>query len=87
MSVKANRTVRIPLSVPDQRVDDLHATHNLYQYCQNRTVDWCWPDTPTHPDDLKTSKGDAEDALTITSVTKQTTNSTRTSSKRPSKTQ
>lgn len=63
MSVKANRTVRIPLSVPDQRVDDLHATHNLYQYCQNRTVDWCWPDTPTHPDDLKTSKGDAEDAL------------------------
>ncbi|MDB2246508.1 transposase [Halorubrum ezzemoulense] len=63
MSVKANRTVRIPLSVPDQRADDLHATHNPYQYCQNRTVDWCWPDAPTHPDDLKTGKGDAEDAL------------------------
>jgi len=63
MSVKANRTVRIPLIVPDDRVDDLHATYSPYQHCQNRTVDWCFPDTPTQPDDLTTSKGDAEDAL------------------------
>jgi IS605 OrfB family transposase len=44
-------------------VADLHATYRPYQHCQNRAVDWCWPDQPTQPDDLTTSKGDAEDAL------------------------
>ncbi len=63
MSVKAQRTVPIPLTVPDDRVADLHATYDPYQHCQNRTVDWCWPNQPKQPDDLTTSKGDAEDAL------------------------
>ena len=61
--VEATRTVRIPLIVPADRRDDLHQTRPKYQHCQNRTVEYCWPDTPTQPDDLITNKGDAEAAL------------------------
>ena len=61
--VEATRTVRIPLIVPADRRDDLHQTRPKYQHCQTQTVEYCWPDTPTQPDDLVTNKGDAEAAL------------------------
>ena len=61
--VEAARTVRIPLIVPADRRDDLHQTRPKYQHCQDKTVEYCWPDTPTQPDDLITDKGDAEAAL------------------------
>ena len=61
--VEARRTVRLPLIIPDDRRDDLHQTRSKYRYCQNQTVDYCWPDTPKHPSDLLTSKREAEAAL------------------------
>ena len=61
--VEATRTVRIPLIIPDDRRADLHQTRPKYRHCQNRTVEYCWPDNPKQPDDLITDKGDAEAAL------------------------
>jgi hypothetical protein len=63
MAVKARRTVRIPIELNEGAIDSLHATHTPYQTCQNRTVEYCWPDHPKRPTDLCTSKGDAEAAL------------------------
>ena len=63
MSVKARRTVRIPLAVDAADAVRLHATHLPYQHCQQRAVEYCWPDQPKQPDDLVTSKKEAEDAL------------------------
>ena len=61
--VEANRTVVIPLKVPEGSRSDFHQTILPYAYCQQEAVDHCWPDTPTRPDDLQTSKRDAESAL------------------------
>jgi len=63
MSVKARRTVRIPLDVDEEDAVRLHATHLPYLHCQQRAVDYCWPDQPKQPDDLVTEKGEVEDAL------------------------
>jgi len=63
MVVKARRTVCIPLELNGNAIDSLHATRDPYQTCQNRTIEYCWPDHPKRPDDLCTSKGDAEAAL------------------------
>jgi putative transposase len=61
--VEANRTVVIPLSVPEESRSDFHQTIVPYAYCQQEAIEHCWPDTPKQPDDLQTSKQDAEDAL------------------------
>ncbi len=61
--VEANRTVVIPLSVPEESRSDFHQTIVPYAYCQQEAVDHCWPETPKQPDDLQTSKQAAEDAL------------------------
>ncbi len=61
--VEANRTVVIPLSVPEESRSDFHQTILPYVYCQQKTVEHCWPDAPKQPADLQTSKQDAEDAL------------------------
>ncbi len=61
--VEANRTVVIPLNVPEESRSDFHRTILPYAYCQQEAVEHCWPDTPKQPDDLQTSKQDAEDAL------------------------
>ena len=61
--VEANRTVVIPLKVPEESRTDFHQTILPYAYCQQQTVNYCWPNTPKQPDDLQTSKQDAEDAL------------------------
>lgn len=44
-------------------MSDFHQTILPYVYCQQETVEHCWPNTPTQPHDLKTSKRDAENAL------------------------
>lgn len=61
--VEANRTVAIPLIVPEKSQSAFHQTILPYAYCQQETVDHCWPNQPTHPSDLQTSKRDAENAL------------------------
>ncbi len=61
--VEANRTVSIPLTLPEESNPAFHQTILLYAYCQQETVEHCWPETPTQPDDLQTSKQDAENAL------------------------
>ena len=61
--VEANRTVVIPLSVPEESRSDIHQTIVPYAYCQQKTVEHCWPDTLKQPADLQTSKQDAEEAL------------------------
>ena len=61
--VGANRTVVIPLSVPEESRSDFHQTILPYAYCQQEAIDHCWPATPKQPADLQTSKQDAEDAL------------------------
>jgi len=62
--VEVNRTCIIPLEHPSS---DAHAhfqqTQQKYQYCQNKTSDYCWPDTPKKPSDIETSKRDVENAL------------------------
>ena len=63
MVVEARRTVRIPLEVPAERIDDLHVTSQRYRYCQNRAVSYCWPTQPTRPDDLVTTPREVESAL------------------------
>ena len=62
MVVKASRTVKIPLRVPGDRVDDLHATSAQYRHCQNKASDYCWND-PKTPDDLITTKKTIENDL------------------------
>jgi IS605 OrfB family transposase len=62
MVVKASRTVKIPLRVPSDRVDDLHATSVQYQQCQNKASDYCW-NGPKTPSDLITTKKTVEDDL------------------------
>ena len=61
--VEANRTVVIPLTVPEESRSDFHRTIFPYAYCQQEAVEHCWPDTPKQPDDLQTSNQAAEDAL------------------------
>jgi len=61
--VDANRTVVLPLILPEGSTSDFHQTIRPYVYCQQETVDYCWPDTPKQPADLQTSKQDAENAL------------------------
>jgi len=61
--VEANRTVAIPLTIPEEAKSDFHQTILPYAYCQQETVDHCWPDNPKQPSDLETSKQAAEDAL------------------------
>jgi IS605 OrfB family transposase len=61
--VEANRTIVIPLNIPEERKSDFHHTILPYAYCQQETVDYCWPDNPKRPDDLETSKQAAENAL------------------------
>ena len=61
--VDANRTVVIPLILLEGSTSDFHQTIFPYVYCQQETVNYCWPDTPKQPDDLQTSKQAAEDAL------------------------
>ena len=61
--VEANRTVVIPLNVPEESKADFHRTILPYTYCQQETVEHCWPETPKQPEDLQTSKQDAENAL------------------------
>lgn len=61
--VEANRTVALPLGIPEDRESDFHQTVWPYAYCQQETVNYCWPDTPKHPSDLETSKHTAENAL------------------------
>lgn len=61
--VEATRTVVIPLIVPEESTSDLHQTIIPYTYCQQETVEHCWPATPKQPSDLETSKQAAEDAL------------------------
>ena len=61
--VEANRTVAIPLTLPEESKSDFHRTILLYAYCQQKTVEHCWPDTPKQPTDLQTSKQNAENAL------------------------
>ena len=56
------RVVRLPLVVPDDRIDDLHATRLKVSYCQQRTSDFCWDD-PKHPEDLITAYSTADGAL------------------------
>jgi IS605 OrfB family transposase len=63
MVVEARRTVRIPLEVPADRIDDLHATSHRYRSCQNRAVSYCWPRRPSRPDDLVTSTREVQRAL------------------------
>lgn len=63
MSVEARRTVRIPLVVDEEDAALLHATHLPYLHCQQRAVEYCWPAQPKQPDDLVTSKQEAEGAL------------------------
>ncbi|PSP43129.1 transposase, partial [Halobacteriales archaeon QH_2_66_30] len=60
MAWEITRTVRVRLAVPDDRMSDLHATNDLFQYCANRTAEWAW----RYPeDDCVTSKSEAEDAI------------------------
>lgn len=61
--VEANRTVAIPLTIPEESRSDFHQTILPYAYCQQQTVEHCWPNTPKQPDDLTTSKQAAENAL------------------------
>jgi IS605 OrfB family transposase len=61
--VEANRTIVIPLNIPEESKVNFHHTIFLYAYCQQETVDHCWPANPKQPSDLKTSKQDAENAL------------------------
>jgi len=61
--VDANRTVVIPLTIPAESRSDFHQTILPYAYCQQEVVEHCWPETPKQPNDLQTSKQDAEDAL------------------------
>ena len=61
--VEANRTVAIPLILPEESKSAFHQTILLYAYCQQETVEHCWPDNPKQPNDLQTSKQDAETAL------------------------
>lgn len=63
MAVEAKRTVKLPLIVPESRVDDLHKTSIQYRRCQNTASDYCWPNHPTEPDDLITTKKTVEEAL------------------------
>ena len=60
MAWEATRTVRVRLSVPDDRKSDLHATNTKFQYCANRTAEWAW----RYPEeDCVTSKSEAEAAI------------------------
>lgn len=60
MAWEINRTVRVPLDVPNDRKSDLHATNDLFQHCANRTSEWAW----RYPDENSiTNKSDAEEAL------------------------
>jgi len=61
--VDANRTIVLPLILPEESTSDFHQTIRPYVYCQQETVDYCWPDRPKQPADLQTSKQDAENAL------------------------
>lgn len=61
--VEANRTICIPLIVPEESKSDFHQSILPYAYCQQKAVEYCWPDQPTQPTDLETSKQDAENAL------------------------
>jgi len=61
--VEANRTVVIPLNVPEEYKGDFHHTITPYAYCQQETVEHCWPDNPKQPSKLETSKQAAENAL------------------------
>ena len=61
--VEANRTVALPLTLPEESKSAFHQTILLYAYCQQETVEHCWPDNPKQPNDLQTSKQDAETAL------------------------
>ncbi|MEZ3170098.1 transposase [Halorubrum sp. RMP-47] len=60
MAWKVTRTVRVRLSVPDDRKSDLHATNTKFQYCANRTADWAWRYPHEH---CVTSKSEAEAAI------------------------
>jgi IS605 OrfB family transposase len=59
---RVNRTVRIPLVVPEDRVNDIHWTRYKVAYCQQRTSDFCWDD-PKHPDDIVSDYKAADTAL------------------------
>ena len=60
MAWDVTRTVRVRLSVPDDRKRDLHVTNSKFQYCANRTADWAW----RYPEDnCVTSKSEAEAAI------------------------
>jgi hypothetical protein len=61
--VESNRTVAIPLNVTEESKSAFHHTILQYAYCQQETVEHCWPDNPRQPSDLETSKQDAENAL------------------------
>ncbi len=63
MGVDAYRTAILPARVSGDTVQTLHDTAAQYTYCQNETVDYCWPDTPKQPDDLTTTKRDVRDAI------------------------
>lgn len=63
MVVEARRTVKIPLEIPADRIDDLHTTSHRYRYCQNRAVAFCWSCQPTQPADLITNTREVESAL------------------------
>jgi putative transposase len=63
MVVDAYRTAPLPTQVNGDTVQALHDTAEQYYYCQNQTTDYCWPDHPTKPSDLITTKREVRDEI------------------------
>lgn len=63
MVVDVYRTAPLPTRVSGDTVQALHDTAEQYYWCQNETVDYCWPDTPKQPSDLITTKREVRDAI------------------------
>lgn len=64
MEVEADRTAVLPLTaLSDDTIVALHETAAQYYWCQQETSEYCWPDTPKQPSDVKTNNRSVRDSI------------------------